>query len=543
MITYIYPSAPSFGGSILMIRHMRPVCLLIGVILVYLVLCGPVSAANATPSVIRVVTDDNYPPYTFLDSNGNMQGIAVDQWRLFEKKTGIPVTITGLPWEEAQARLLAGDFDVIETLGYTDERAREYDFLPAYSRVDVPIFFDKDIPGISGPDSLSGFVVAVQSGDSAMPILRAHNVTSLKEYATYEEIVRDAKAGTIHVFCMDRPSALYFMNKYGITQEFRATAPLYSTDVHRAVRKGNPLLTVLSAGFSQISPDEYRAIDDKWFGTPLVDPGIFQYVILFFLIFVILVAGLALWVFALRRAVTVRTRELQEELERRRIADAELGRANRTLQILGRLLQEEIKTSLFTLRGHLALVTPDASDAAAQRSLENSRRIAASIEELVDSVRYLRESGTQKEEWVDISQAFLYARSHHQVAGIRFETDIDGIEVFAQPVFESLFSILINDSLYFGRTVDRIALSCRNGDEQVLLVYSDNGNGILAAEKRRIFIRPEDGGTGHRLAVVREILLLMDMDITETGEPGQGVRFEITIPQGKFRFPRTKKTA
>ena len=133
--------------------------------------------------------------------------------------------------------------------------------------------------------------------------------------------------------------------------------------------------------------------------------------------------------------------ELQDELERRRITEGELARANQTLQLFGRLLQEEIKTSLFALRGYLSLIPPAESDISAQKSLESSRQLAASLEELVDSVRYLRDTGEKKQEWVEIAQAFLYARSHHKTTGIGFETDINGLELFAEPVFESLFSI------------------------------------------------------------------------------------------------------
>ncbi|OPY36364.1 MAG: cystine transporter subunit [Methanoregula sp. PtaU1.Bin051] len=488
------------------------------------------------PSVIRVVTDNNYPPYTFLDSSGNIQGISVDQWKLYSQKTGIPVEITGLPWNEAQARLLAGDFDVIDTMGYTEERAKLYDFLPSYSRVDVPIFFSKEIPGISGPDSLSGFVVAVQSGDSVIPVLESHNVTSLKEYASYEDIIRDAKAGTIYVFCMDRPSALFFMHKYGIAADYKETAPLYSTEVHRAVRKGSPLFTVLSDGFGRITPSEYRAIEDKWLGTSLFDPAILHFVVIVLIVILVLLLGLAAWNFALRRSVAVHTRELHEELSRRRLAEEELARANRTLQLFGRLLQEEIKTSLFALRGHLALITQDPNDTEGQKSLESSRQITASIEELVDSVKYLKDIGNRKQEWIDITQAFTYARSHHQVLGITFEAHTRGIEVFAEPVFESILSILISDSLQFGKTVDRIALSCRRSGNAIVLVYEDNGTGILVSDKERVFIRPEDGGTGHRLAVVKEILSMLGMEITESGEPGHGVRFEIMVPEGKYRI-------
>jgi len=505
-------------------------------ILAGLVLCGPVFAADGPPTVIRVVTDNNYPPYTFPDANGNIQGIAVDQWRLFEQKTGIPVTITGLSWDEAQSRLLAGDFDVIETMGYTEERAHTYDFLKPYSRVDVPIFFNKEIMGISGPDSLGGFVVAVQSGDSVIPILKSHNVTSLKEYATYEDIIRDAKAGTIYVFCMDRPSALFYMHKYDIAADFKETAPLYSTDVHRAVRKGSPLLPVLTDGFDRISPSEYRAIEDKWLGTPLFDPGLVQLATIIFLVLAVIALCLAAWILILRRAVAFHTRELQEELARRKLAEEELARANRTLQLFGRLLQEEIKTSLFALRGYLSLITPDPADPKGQGSLEHCLQISASIEQLVDSVRYLREIGNRKQEWTDISQAFTYARSHHKVLGITFEADTRGIEVFAEPVFESILSILISDSLQFGKTVDHITLSWRRSADAIVLVYGDNGTGIAESEKNRVFLRPEDGGTGHRLAVVKEILSMLGMEISENGEPGRGVRFEIIVPEGRYRF-------
>ena len=39
-----------------------------------------------TFQTITVVSDDNYPPYIFRNSNGNIQGIIVDEWGLWEKE-------------------------------------------------------------------------------------------------------------------------------------------------------------------------------------------------------------------------------------------------------------------------------------------------------------------------------------------------------------------------------------------------------------------------------------------------------------------------
>ena len=67
------------------------------------------------------------------------------------------------------------------------------------------------------------------------------------------------------------------------------------------------------------------------------------------------------------------------------------------------------------------------------------------------------------------------------------------------------------------------------------LVVEDDGNGIPAADKERIFERGFGKYTGWGLFLVREILAITCMTISETGVPGEGARFEIRIPVEKFR--------
>ena len=40
----------------------------------------------AETRTIRVVMDDNYPPFIFRDAEGQLGGIIVDQWALWEKR-------------------------------------------------------------------------------------------------------------------------------------------------------------------------------------------------------------------------------------------------------------------------------------------------------------------------------------------------------------------------------------------------------------------------------------------------------------------------
>jgi len=41
------------------------------------------------------------------------------------------------------------------------------------------------------------------------------------------------------------------------------------------------------------------------------------------------------------------------------------------------------------------------------------------------------------------------------------------------------------------------------------------------------------------LFLSQEILSITGITITETGEPGKGARFEITVPKGAYRFTGT----
>ncbi len=191
-----------------MISGYRTSLLLILLLLVCTLACTPSLAATDTSAgdgnVITVVMDNNYPPFSFRDAKGNLVGISVDMWRLWEKQTGKTVVITGLAWDDAIHRMEAGEFDVIDTFFYSEERSKIYDFTPSYADVDVVIFFNADVQGISGLDSLDGFVVGMHKGDSSIADVKKRGVT-VREYDSYASVVKAAKDGEIVVFILDKP--------------------------------------------------------------------------------------------------------------------------------------------------------------------------------------------------------------------------------------------------------------------------------------------------------------------------------------------------
>jgi signal transduction histidine kinase len=88
--------------------------------------------------------------------------------------------------------------------------------------------------------------------------------------------------------------------------------------------------------------------------------------------------------------------------------------------------------------------------------------------------------------------------------------------------------------------VTEISLDYQETEEGLLLVLQDNGVGILAEEKQKIFERGYGRNTGLGLFLVREILSITGITIRENGTEGEGARFEMLIPKGSYRFADMK---
>ncbi|EGW36300.1 HD domain-containing phosphohydrolase [Desulfosporosinus sp. OT] len=316
--------------------------------LAFLLSTTRVYAAPPEIKTISVVMDDNYPPYSFRDSQGNLQGITIDQWKLFEQKTGIIVNITGMTWNKAYESMLHGEFDVIDTISYNSNRAQIYDFSKPYATIDVPIFFQKNISGITDVDSLKGFTIAAKKGDNCINVLKEHGITNIEEYDSSEAVVQAAKDHKAVIFTMGKPPALYYLYKMGIQDNFKySSSPLYTGQFYRAVKKGySGYLPTINNGFAKISENEYQAIDKKWFGLtniPFYDAPLFRLIIIFGVAVFLVVLLLFLWNRTLQRMVKQKTSELLNALSARQKVEAEIRELNAQLEsrVIERTMQLE----------------------------------------------------------------------------------------------------------------------------------------------------------------------------------------------------------
>ena len=154
-------------------RFVGPARSLLRVALTAALLLLP-AASWADTRVLRVIGDENYPPYLFLNAEGHEDGFLADLWLLWERKTGIRVELKATQWDEAQRLLLAGEAEVIENIFKTPGREPLYDFSEPYADLPVTIYREVSIGGLTNLDTLRGFQVGVMQGDACIEHLQRH---------------------------------------------------------------------------------------------------------------------------------------------------------------------------------------------------------------------------------------------------------------------------------------------------------------------------------------------------------------------------------
>jgi signal transduction histidine kinase len=90
-----------------------------------------------------------------------------------------------------------------------------------------------------------------------------------------------------------------------------------------------------------------------------------------------------------------------------------------------------------------------------------------------------------------------------------------------------------------GGHVTVITVRCEEAPDGLVIFVEDNGVGIAPEEKEKIFEKGYGGHTGFGLFLAREILAITAITIRETGYLGIGARFEITVPNGAYRYSET----
>ncbi len=246
-------------------------------------------------------------------------------------------------------------------------------------------------------------------------------------------------------------------------------------------------------------------------------------------------------------AVTVISSDIteQKELEKEqeyheqelRKFSASLAAANKKLSLLSSITRHDINNQLTVILGYLDMLESKEHDPALDAYFKTVSTSAQRISAMIQFTGEYEKIGVNAPIWQNCRTLVDNAAKQAPLGKIVVKNDLPAsTEIFADPLVVKVFYNLMDNAVRYGGEISTIRFSFkeRNGDQ--ILVCEDDGDGIVAEEKERIFERGFGKNTGMGLALSREILSITGIDISETGEPGKGAQFEMLVPKGAYRF-------
>lgn len=210
--------------------------------------------------------------------------------------------------------------------------------------------------------------------------------------------------------------------------------------------------------------------------------------------------------------------------------------ANRKLKLLSGLTRHDIINHISAIVLTLDILDNEKDPEVLRQRVREISDICMKMEATIGFTREYEDFGTVSSGWQPIHPAIESAISEVTHAGVIIEEGIPrDVEVYSEPMLRKVFATLIENAVRHGEKLTQIRFSAREADTVFIITCEDDGVGVPEESKELIFNHGYGSHTGIGLFLAREILSITDLKIMECGIPGEGARFEISIPAGKYR--------
>ena len=229
---------------------------------------------------------------------------------------------------------------------------------------------------------------------------------------------------------------------------------------------------------------------------------------------------------------------ISEDITERKRAEDQINLANRKLALMTDVTFQDIQNKVTALRGYVEISKENFREPEQIFLLEKEEDVLESIHRLIKNTKEYQQMGVDQLRWIPLEPGIRMQAS--LISGkpdFLLDIDLHGLEIYSDPLIDRVVYNLIDNTVKHSKTFTRISFHCRETPDGLKVICEDDGIGILPEQKNQIFDRVVGGVGKFGLFFVREFLTISGITIIENGEPGKGARFEITVPNGMYRFP------
>ena len=235
--------------------------------------CGDDKAASNQKATFTVGFDQDFPPFGYVDENGEFTGFDLELAKEAAKRMDMEIKLQPIDWDSKELELSSGSISCIWN-GFT-MNGRENDYTWTESYMDnSQVFVVKSDSGIKTQADLAGKIVTAQTDSAALNALNGDDFKDLKASfkelltcAQYNTAFMDLEAGAVDAVAMDIGVAKYQIegkeSKFIILDE-----PIVKEQYSVGFYKGNTeMRDKVQKALDEMAADgTFKKISEKWFG-------------------------------------------------------------------------------------------------------------------------------------------------------------------------------------------------------------------------------------------------------------------------------------
>jgi len=327
----------------------------------------PANQAALTSTSLKTIIVGDYYPYTFVNDKGVPDGFSVDVAKAVVGVMDRKLEISVDTWEHATIALAEGTIDLLPMMASSPERDKSFDFSAPHTIAYDAVFLRNGAQRISSLKDLIDKTVIVMNKDAAHQYLLSSGMAARMKLILVDSLpdaLRTLAERKGDAALMPKLVGLIIMKKLNLTNLDPSPVVIdaYNRPFCFAVKDGNQaLLERLSQGLSIIkSTGQYQEIYKKWFGA-LEPPGlswesVIKYIGAIIAVFLLIALGLILWTVALRKQVSLRTKNLADEIQERKRSEEALRKSEEKYRLIAENTADVI--SIMDMNLHFTYVSP-----------------------------------------------------------------------------------------------------------------------------------------------------------------------------------------
>jgi len=537
-------------------------------------LAGHALASVANDEIIRIGGDLYYPPYEFLNSQGEPDGYNTELTLAIAEVMGMKVEFVFDSWSSVRSQLDTQEIDILQGMVYSDMRAKTLSFSPSHALITQSIFTRKGLPIIRNLSSFNGQDLVVQDQGIMHDYLLENKVNAnLVLVETHADALRLVASGSSDYALVANLPGLYLGKELALSNLRSITQP-YGTQRYgySALKKNENLIARFSEGLAILkNTGRQQAIYDKWLG-PLSKQGpdwkvIGQFTLIVSSLLFLFLGGSLIWNRMLSREVLKRTEKLELQQQQLIQADkmASLGvlvsgvahEINNpcSLMLLNIPAIQEVHRDLediledhfqnhgdFYLAGIEYSLMRDELPKMLNDMMAGSQRISRIVNDLRD---FGRQENIELTEHVDINQLVSTSyrlieqtiRSYSDNVSIEYEDNLPSFLGSAQRIEQVIINLIVNaaQSLTSRDKSIHIRTYFNRQSKQLTLEIKDQGCGIAIENLKRLedpffTTKRDQGGTGLGLSISSNIVSEHGGQLSFKSILKQGTTVILTLP-------------